>query len=383
MFDCSINATARTLCAGLAVLGVAGCGRPQALLVNEDNDHFFKLPSEWMSREGLVRYAGEVLQGPVTHFVMCVNGQRASYDSKTWEPIWTGVGECAREDTATWPDGTHDLWAVNAKKLFDQGIDPYAVWIGECRKRGVEAWVSIRMNDQHFADITNYFRNTTFCKTRRDLWVEQNPTNWQGHALDYAKREVRDYTFSQIREMIGRWDADGIELDWMRAPPHFREGEERANAGLLTAFMREVRAETERRGTSRGRKYGLAVRTPPNLVAAQDAGLDVPTWLREGLVDAIVPSNLFYPDPTIPVGEWTGLVKSANPAVRVYPCVNCFHHKTAQSIRDSAAEYADTAADGIYLFNAPYVGKRDTDGRKHAEDSFGLICREGLLLKRW
>lgn len=90
-------------------------------------------------------------------------------------------------------------------------------------------------------------------------------------------------------------------------------------------------------------------------------------------IDSVVPC----------IKDATGLVKSANPAVRVYPCVNCFHHKTAQSIRDSAAEYADTAADGIYLFNAPYVGKRDTDGRKHAEDSFGLICREGLLLKRW
>ena len=360
----------------VGMVAINGSAKP-LLVINEDNDHYFKAYPP--TKEALEAYVdGMTASGRVTHIVFCACGQRASFDSKTWEPIWKALDECDANGKPY-----DNKWIRCAKKLHDEGIDPYAVWIGECRKRGVEAWVSIRMNDQHFADITNYFRNTTFCKTRRDLWVEQNPTNWQGHALDYAKREVRDYTFSQIREMIGRWDADGIELDWMRAPPHFREGEERANAGLLTAFMREVRAETERRGTSRGRKYGLAVRTPPNLVAAQDAGLDVPTWLREGLVDAIVPSNLFYPDPTIPVGEWTGLVKSANPAVRVYPCVNCFHHKTAQSIRDSAAEYADTAADGIYLFNAPYVGKRDTDGRKHAEDSFGLICREGLLLKRW
>lgn len=146
-----------------------------------------------------------------------------------------GIGEPARKDTATHPDGTHDRWAVNAKRLFDQGIDPYEVWIGECRKRGVEAWVSMRMNDYHFADVTNYFRNTTFCRTRRDLWVE------------------------------------------------------------------------------------------------------------------------------------------------LYPCVNCFHHTSAASIRASAAAYLGARVDGIYLFNAPYVGKRDTDGRKHKEDSFGKICREGLF----
>ena len=88
------------------------------------SDHFFKLDASWMSREGLVRYLDDVLQGPVTHFVMCVNGQRASYDSKTWEPIWAGLDEPARSDTATAPDGTRDKWAVNAKILFDKGIDP-------------------------------------------------------------------------------------------------------------------------------------------------------------------------------------------------------------------------------------------------------------------
>ena len=61
-------------------------------------NHFFNLPASWMTREGLVRYLDDVLQGPVTHFVMCVNGQRTSYDSKTWEPIWKGMDEPARVD---------------------------------------------------------------------------------------------------------------------------------------------------------------------------------------------------------------------------------------------------------------------------------------------
>ena len=362
-----------------SAFGATVSSAPRCLLVNEDNDHFFKLPSSWMDRAGLLRYLNEVLQGPVTHFVMCVNGQRTSYASETWEPIWTGIGEPARKDTATHPDGTHDRWAVNAKRLFDQGIDPYEVWIGECRKRGVEAWVSMRMNDYHFADVTNYFRNTTFCRTRRDLWVEQSPKTWAGHALDYAKKEVRDYSLRQIREMCRRWDADGIELDWMRSPPHFRKGAGRANAAVLTAFMREVRAETERVGKARNRKYKLAVRVPPTPGESSETGIDVATWLREGLVDAIVPSNLFCPDPTLPIGEWADLAREANPSVELYPCVNCFHHTSAASIRASAAAYLGARVDGIYLFNAPYVGKRDTDGRKHKEDSFGKICREGLF----
>lgn len=363
-----------------AACSARGC--PQGLLINEDNDHFFKMPSSWMSREGLCLYLDEVLRGQVTHFIMCVNGQRTSYASETWEPIWMGLNEPAREDTATNPDGTHDRWAVNAKMLFDRGVDPYEVWIGECRKRGVEAWVSMRMNDYHFADVTNYFRNTTFCRSRKDLWVEQNPTNWAGHALDYAKLEVRDYNLKQVREICRRWDADGIELDWMRSPPHFRANEGRANAAVLTAFMREVRAETERVGRQRGRKYKLVVRVPSSLEVALATGIDVPAWVREGLVDALVPSNLFYPDPSLPIGEWVDLVKNENPEVKVYPCVNCFHHKNAESIRKSAAAYEDAGVEGVYLFNAPYVGKRDTDGRKHKEDSFGEICQNGLFIQK-
>ena len=76
--------------------------------VNEDNDHFFKLGDEWQTKEGLERYLDIVLKGHVTHFFMCVNGQRTSYDSKTWEPIWAGIDEPARKDTATAPDGTRD-----------------------------------------------------------------------------------------------------------------------------------------------------------------------------------------------------------------------------------------------------------------------------------
>ena len=98
-------------------------------VVNEDNDHFFKCDSSLMTERGLSDYVDYICRGKVTHVFFCVNGQRTSYDSKTWEPIWAGMNEKARPDTATKPDGTQDRWAVNAKKLFDAGIDPYAVWI--------------------------------------------------------------------------------------------------------------------------------------------------------------------------------------------------------------------------------------------------------------
>ena len=110
------------------------------LVVNEDNDHFFKLPASWMTREGLVRYLDDVLQGSVTHFVMCVNGQRTSYDSKTWEPIWKGVDESARTDTATAMDGTHDSWGLGVRVKVHEDWLPVGAF-GWSGAYGTHFWV--------------------------------------------------------------------------------------------------------------------------------------------------------------------------------------------------------------------------------------------------
>lgn len=349
------------------------------LVVNEDNDHFFKLPASWMTREGLVRYLDDVLQGPVTHFVMCVNGQRTSYDSKTWEPIWKGVEEPARTDTATAMDGTHDRWAVNAWELFRQGIDPYSVWIQRCREKGVSPWVSIRMNDVHWVTVSNYFRNATFCRTRRDLWRNQDAKgDWNDYCLDYRHQEVRDYTFAQVAEMLERWDVDGIELDWMRSPLQFRKGHERSDAHFLTEFMRRVRRRVQEVSKKRGRKIRIAVRLPRSPQLAEKAGYDADVWLREGLMDLIVGSSVFWPDPELPVATWLAFIEKHNPSVRFLPSIDCFQLPDVAHFRGMASCYYRRGAKGLYLFNAPYCGKYDTDGRHHDEDTFGIVCREGL-----
>ena len=349
------------------------------LVVNEDNDHFFKLGDEWQTKEGLERYLDIVLKGPVTHFFMCVNGQRTSYDSKTWEPIWAGLNDIARKDTATAPDGTHDRWAVNAKKFFDAGIDPYEVWTKRCREKGASPWISMRMNDVHYLAESNYFRNTTFCRTRRDLRrVPESRKGGTDFALDFAQKEVRDYTYAQFCEIAGRWDADGIEMDWMRDPHCLRPGRERADAHCLTEFMRAARRETKRISAARGRPLKLSVRLPRSPAKALALGFDIDVWLRDGLVDLVVGSSSYLPDPDLPVADWMRFCREHNPSVPFLPCLDCCELRDAAAFRALAARYRAGGAKGLYLFNAPYVGALDSDGRKHGEDTFAVICAKGL-----
>ena len=109
------------------------------LVINEDNDRYFKradLPGniEKTTAEACEQYLDTVLAGgKVTHFFMCVCGQRASYDSKAWEPIWKGLAGVEVNGSPA----TNNAWCVNAKKMSDAGVDPYAIWTRRCREKGV------------------------------------------------------------------------------------------------------------------------------------------------------------------------------------------------------------------------------------------------------
>ena len=93
-----------------------GGGRPPlalradrpVLAVNEDNDHYFKkMDVSKMDKAHLVSYLDEILSpGAVTDFFMCPCGQRASFDSKAWEPIWAGLCEPNAKGE------TNDVWCV-------------------------------------------------------------------------------------------------------------------------------------------------------------------------------------------------------------------------------------------------------------------------------
>ena len=336
------------------------------VVVNEDNDHFFKLDSRLMTRKGLEDYIDSLCVGAVTHVFFCPCGQRTSYGSGVWEPIWAGVNE---------PDfngRTNNVWCVNAKRLFDAGIDPYAVWIARCRTKGVSPWLTMRMNDAHYAHIRGFFRNTTFWRTHPELYrVPKGPRkDWASWAFDYAHREVRDYHLAMVRELIERFDADGLELDWNRCGFVLREGEEAMNARFVTEVVREARRLADAKAAKTGRPYSLGVRVPSRPDRALAAGYDVAGWLREGLVDLIVPcNNYFCADFALPVREWNLLAAGSPRRVRVIPGTDQGVACVAGSRRGmdlgfyrgwAEAMYA-SGAQGVYLFNAVYLPVPERD----------------------
>lgn len=368
----ALAASVRALpCACLAACALA-LGAPTAeaaprrpvLIVNEDNDHYFKLDRSLMTVEALERYIDGYAQGHVTHFFMCPSGQRPSYDSRVWEPIWAG---CAPEYYRN-AEGTN--WTENAKLLHDRGIDPYAVWIRRCREKGISPWISPRMNDTHFVHITNYFRNTTFWRTRRDLWRKPD---WKpgehGNlpAFDFSKPEARTWILSLVKEQIDRWDVDGVELDWMRMWEHLTPGKERAQAHHLTEMVRTVRGWTDEAARRRGHPVRLGVRVPSDPESARAFGMDAVAWAKAGLVDQIVASCFWCSGYfATPLARWRALLGPETAArVPVYPGTDagygCMRGGPRAMPYEGYCGWADAqwanGAPGLYLFNLPYQGE--------------------------
>ncbi len=366
--------------AGLAMTGFAEAvkqpfleqakGRP-VLVVNGDNDHYFKrvcmkdfVPVEERvaSADGARRYLDAVTAGgKVTHYFACAVGQRASYASTACDPIWLAIDEARARGEEP------DEWPVNAKKMHDAGFDCYQVWCEYGRTKGVSVWISQRMNDVHHADRPWNLRTNRFWYEHPELHRAPEHDRlkgglWTLHALDYSKREVQDFEFGIFKELVDRYDADGFELDFMRFWEHLTPGKEREQAPLLTAFIRRCRDYANAKAKTRGHAILLSTRVPSSYEAARAFGYDPETWAREGLVDMIAIANFWAAaDYDFDFAGWRRKIHAANPAVTVLPSVcdniSCAgpHARLDTGALAGWADnvYAD-GADGVYLFNAAY-----------------------------
>ena len=334
-----------------------------ALTVNEDNSRFFsKLPAERMTRGELRAFVDSVaVGGHVARLVFCAAASRASYASTAVEPVWADL---------TGAETNAPAWPANAKRLADAGIDPYREWIDASRRRGISPWLSLRLNDLHGCLATNAFQLSTFWRTRRDLYrvPGKDPLRqrgaWTDYALDYSHEEVRRYYLRLAEEMLMRYDADGLELDFLRFSRHLTPGKEREQAPLMTEFVRSVRMAANAAGKAHGRRIALSARVPEWRAVARAFGLDVAAWTREGLVDEIVPCNMWAASNfDLRIDEWTRELAAISPSVRVTPGTDFSVNGESgtQNLMDYAAYcgWADCmharGASDFYLFNVSYL----------------------------
>jgi hypothetical protein len=130
----------------------------------------------------------------------------------------------------------------------------------------------------------------------------------------YAFPEVRDYMLSLIREVAETFNIDGVNLGFVRGPQwvgyeaivvedfqrkhgkdprHLDPNDpvvQRHRAGYITTFVRDARRLVDDLGRKQGKTIELSAW--PGCYGTLECqlfyGLDVETWLREGLLDSII-----------------------------------------------------------------------------------------------
>jgi len=180
------------------------------------------------------------------------------------------------------------------------GTDPLAVAVDFGHENGMEVFWSYRMNN-----IEDSFAAPYLSRWKREhpdflfgkvedypKYEYTDPKKWWA-GLDFAEAEVRDYALRIFEDVFTRYDIDGIDMDWFRHPQFFRETRDEEpvteeHLALMNDFVRKVRALSEKVGAARGRPLLISARVPLSVERCRFIGLDITTWLEEGLVDILI-----------------------------------------------------------------------------------------------
>ncbi len=330
------------------------------LIYNDDGwSSYMRYPAPMSPEDVVAVTVGPVVGTSVTHYQFCALGGHAVNYNSAFLPR---VGEMMESI-----DTLH-VWRMREtlRSLERLGTDPLRIVSAACRQHGIACQFSLRMNDRHHTykhpDGSWYFPELL------SPWLDEHPELLlPDRALDYGKEPVADYRKRQIQEILDHYAVDGIDLDFTRFKPWFREGEEQAGMPRMTALVRDLRAMTRRAGKT------LSARFEYDPDACISSGLDVATWLAEGLLDQITLGGVGDQTPDAPSDWWVERAHVSGCTVcpgiegQLHWVPGCgsggtgtrpgkgvhdgFGPPTMAYMRAVAANHYRSGADGISLFN--------------------------------
>ncbi len=269
---------------------------------------------------------------------------------------------------------------------YAHGIDPYGAWFRRCRQRGMEAWLSVRMNDCHCPDDTACFlRSDFFYEAKEKGWMVGDAYGYYRNCFDYAVPEVRRRMLDYMAEQLDRYDVDGIEMDFMREAVCFDYMNCPDKAEIMNGFMREMDKITAAAGKKWGHKIKRIVRLPREIDQCLVYGFDPETWVREGLTEHInVTPRWQSCDSDMPIARWKERMPSAEISAGIETL--CLQNDAGLAQADAdvvnglAAAYISQGADAVYLFNYymnPYRDPANADAAAYDRRTEDVIRRCG------
>ena len=275
-----------------------------------------------------------------------------------------------------WPEHPdHAHFGGQVDKIDRRDGPPIKIAIEQSHKRGMKFLPAFRMADRHRGGQQGLIAR------RRDLW---NP-DFGDAAMDYTHDEVRDWVFALVEETLLRFDVDGLEFTYTRWMHCFPKATARQSHPVMTKFLRLVREKLDAVGKKKGRKLLLGVRVPQTLKECHALGYDVPTWIEQGLIDYVAPSDFFYTDFNAKYEEFAVLTRESD--CMLYPAVHPIlcrgDHVGVMAPRNYRAAVRNmyaAGADGISQFNYSYHWGRRRSGYPWAVSGYPTAL---AWLRQW
>ena len=241
------------------------------------------------------------------------------------------------------------------KGWVEAGVEIPSLALEQSQRRGIESFYQLAMNGYDVGwDGTKVVPATIPEKAAHPEWLLWPYGHVESGYMNYAVPGVRDYITEIVREVAWRFDHDGINLDFARLDVLLPPGHQWELREHLNDLMRTVRAVLLERARVRGRPYLLSVQIPPDVVSCHYTGIDIETWVREGLVDILILGCRTF---DVDVRDFRRL--TAGHPVKLYPCIDAHHssdgyvHPSLEVQRGAAANWLHQGADGVCTFNYP------------------------------
>ena len=352
----------------------AAVKRPRRVIFNDDGDDAWQGNRQLPPIEGFLDCRlNHIGNCGIDTVFYCTTQSINSYthDSRLTEVFTTRQGDFANNRTAA---------------LINLGTDPLKLAIEACRRNRQEVFWTMRMNDWH-----DNFNSLLLSQWKKDhpeflmagraeaaKFTGRDPRSiWT--PADFAHREVRDTAVRTVRDVLDRYDVDGIDLDFLRARWYFQESRQQQpvtpeHLELLTEMVGRIRQEVLKASARKGKPILLSARTLPTADFARRFGTDVARWLELGFLDLLSVGGHF--DPFTAMGK--DLVHRGHAlGIPVYLCVSGsdllprgkahsdLSAGNADAWRGAAANSWNAGADGIMTFNlfSEEIGSRETARR--------------------
>jgi hypothetical protein len=302
-----------------------------------------------MTKEEYESAINELVGTPVEAISFCLGDGRTMLHE-------TEVGELWGSPIDKWAHIIFRRAHQNAKQLIERGDDPLRIVCDRAKEKGILIYPTLLVQ-QGTGKRGQDMRSSNFRWNNRQLEIGAGgdlAADYPGiECLDFKHQEVRDERFAIIEETLNKYDVAGFELQLYYVPYYFHPNEVEAGLEIMTNWIRRVRDAVKKSGQDRE----LAVRVRADFDWCRSRGLDVESWIKEGLIDVVVgvPEDRNKNDPS---GDFRSIVAAAKgTSCRVLAGLHSavgsdrLDEATIEQTRATACNYWRQGVDGIYLIH--------------------------------